>query len=265
MVNKTFIRRFITLLRVWDWWSQVDIVFVSALIVLLFTPDPTRYLSSLIVLGAYMAFLGGYGYVLNSYTDRKQDTEAGKHIEVAYFSSAQHLTIILFFALGALGVPFIYDNNTVRVLGVITFILATFYSAEPFRFKERGILGPLAGTMPQRPLTFLFFAFSIGGPSLLAWFIFGWLVLSGFVVELNHQLIDYSIDKKTHVNTWAQMIGFARLRSTIILIQGITFAYMLIPVFLFGALNGLTISLILFIFYKDVLMYLKTGLKIKSA
>jgi 4-hydroxybenzoate polyprenyltransferase len=261
MSNKTPIKKFIALIRIWDWWNQVHIVFVSALILLLFTQNPSQYLASLIVLGLYMFFLGAYGYVLNSYTDRDQDIKIGKHPEVSYYSKRQHLFILLFFAVGAFGIPLIYESDAVKLVGVVTFFLATFYSARPLRLKERGVLGPMACTLSQRPLSYLFFMLIISDTSLLAWFLFCFMVLSGFVVELGHQLLDYENDRKANVRTWALSVGFTRFRNLIILIQAFIFVYMCLPPFLFGVINGTAITFILIVFYKDVLMYLIRVLK----
>ena len=255
------LRRLMTLMRTKEWWDKIQIVFAAALILLIFTPQPMDFLGSLVVLGLYMSFLGSYGYVINSYADRRQDMKAGKHPEVSHFSNRQLLLILCFLALGALGIPLYYNDIKIKILGAITFFLATFYSVRPIRFKERGILGIIIPTLPQRPLPFLFFVFLISSYSILTWFLLGWLTLIGLVVMFAHQLLDFENDKKAQVDTWAQGFGFSKTRKFTIFIFGLTWIYMCIPPFLFGLPGGLAISLIIFISSKDPIFYILKGIK----
>jgi 4-hydroxybenzoate polyprenyltransferase len=155
------IRNTIKLVRVYEWIEKLQVSLVACFILLIAMPYPWRFLWALLVLGLYMLVLGSYGYTLNSYCDRAQDAKVGKHAEISYFSDWQLLIILLVLALFSLGIPLSFADLKIRILGLVTFFLVTFYSAKPIRFKERGLWGISVATLTQRPLPFLLFTFLV--------------------------------------------------------------------------------------------------------
>ena len=231
--------------------------FVAAFILLISIPYPWQFLWALLVLGLYMLFLGSYGYTLNSYCDRAQDAKVGKHSEILYFSDRQLLIILLALALFSLGIPLYFADLKIRLLGLVTFFLVTFYSAKPVRFKERGLWGISVATLTQRPLPFLLFAFLVPCDAKLAWFLFGWLCFIGLVMIVSHQIVDFENDKKARVYTWAVKVGKSGARKWLKSSLVLMLVYILAPVFVFasGLALGLAISLVLLIFSSVAITY----------
>ena len=238
--------------------------YIAAIVLELSSPEPLLYAWSLIALALYGAFLGSYGYCINTYSDRKDDERVGKHPHITYFTPPQHLAIVVFFGIGALAIPFLYSSWEIKALGVVNFLLASLYSIRPFRLKERGIFGPLTATIVQRPLLFLFFALLVPWKPLMVGYLLGWLLLSGLLVEYAQQLIDYENDHKAGVKTWAQNIGYAAARRTTQITKALTIIYTCIPPLLFGLEDGLVTTMILAVFSRDSFIYVILSLKTKN-
>jgi 4-hydroxybenzoate polyprenyltransferase len=247
----------IALLRVREWIEKIQVNFLAALILLIFLPLNQRFFYSLIVFGVYQSFLICYGYVINSYTDKEQDARAKKHPEVAYFSDLQLLTILSFLVLGALGIPLYLNDLKIKSIGLITFLLATFYSLKPIRFKERYILGLIIPALTQRPLLFLFFAFLIPCNEHLVFFLFGWLCFYGIIFIMTHQVFDYEKDKRAGVSTWALKVGKERAKKWTTFVCISMPIYTCLPVFIFPLYNGIAMSFILLAFTAQPIIYYK--------
>lgn len=247
----------IALLRVREWIEKIQVNFLAALILLIFLPLNQRFFYSLIVFGIYQSFLICYGYVINSYADKELDARAGKHPEVAYFSSHQLLLILSFLAAGALGIPLYLNDMKINALGLITFLLATFYSLKPIRFKERSILGLIIPAFTQRPLLFLFFAFLIPCNENLVFFLFGWLCFYGIIFIMTHQVFDYENDKRAGASTWALKVGKERAKKWTTFVCISMPIYTCLPIFIFPLYNGIAMSFILLAFTAQPIIYYK--------
>jgi 4-hydroxybenzoate polyprenyltransferase len=245
----------IKLVRVYEWMEKLQVVFVACFILLIAMPHTWRFLGALIVLGLYMLFLGSYGYTINSYCDREQDAKVGKQPEILYFSDQQVLIILLALAFFSLGIPIYFTDIKIRVLGIVTFFLVTFYSLKPIRFKERGLWGISVATLTQRPLPFLLFAFLVPCDEKLAWFLFGWLCFIGVLIILAHQIIDLYNDEKAGVSTWAVRAGESRAKKWLRLIIILMLAYIFTPLFTMGLVLGSALSLTLLIFSNIAITY----------
>ena len=268
------LKKALKLVRVYEWMEKLQVSFVAAFILLIFMPYPWRFLWALIVLGIYMLFLGSYGYTLNSYCDREQDAKVGKHPEISYFSDRQVLIILLALALFSLGIPLYFADIKIRILGIVTFFLVTFYSAKPIRLKERGLWGIVVATLTQRPLPFLLFALLVPCDEKLAGFLFGWLCFIGVLMIVAHQIIDFDNDEKAKVYTWAVRAGKSRakrwLKFAVVLMLVYTFAPVFVSAFVsvkslaLGLSICLTISLVLLVFSRAAVTYSFDAFKVSD-
>jgi 4-hydroxybenzoate polyprenyltransferase len=267
-MNIEKLKKAIKLVRVYEWVEKLQVSFAAAFILLIFMPYPWQFLWALIVLGLYMLFLGSYGYTLNSYCDREQDEKVGKHPEISYFSDRRILIILLALALFSLGIPLYFADIKIRIFGLVTFFLVTFYSAKPIRFKERGLWGISAATLTQRPLPFFLFAFLVPCDAKLAWFLFGWLCFIGVLMMVAHQIIDFDNDEKAKVYTWAVRVGKSVAKKWLKFAVVLMLVYILAPVFIFvlakGLALGLAISLVLLVFSSAAVTYSFDALKYQT-
>jgi len=243
------LQNLIKLVRAYEWVDKLQIIFIAAFIIMVYLPHPKQYLNQIIVLGGYIIFLGSYGYVINSYGDREQDAKVGKHPEVAYFSDRQLQMLLVFLAIWSIGIPLYFGDIKVKILGIMNFLLVTFYSIKPIRLKERGFLGVITAMITQRPLPFLLFAFLVPyNNQYLVYYLFVWLCIIGISIMLTHQFSDFVNDEKAGVDTLATRIGKSKIKKWIKLVLIIMLLYALIPIFILPLYDGFAISLVILAF-----------------
>jgi 4-hydroxybenzoate polyprenyltransferase len=238
-------KQLISLSRVSGWWPKVNTVLVAVLLLLVLNPVAIDSFALIPMLALYIVFMGSYGYALNFYSDRQQDIRAEKHQELYHFSKHKLLAIICFFAIGAITVTLLFSDIRVTILGLITFLLTTFYSVKPLRLKERGIIGIIVPALAQRPLPFLIFVLLLGSNSVLSWYLLGWLTMFGLTMMFAHQLLDYRKDRKAQVDTWAQRVGFYWAKRTTTCFLLLMIVYTLLPILLFSINEGLAIAVVI--------------------
>jgi 4-hydroxybenzoate polyprenyltransferase len=197
-----------------------------------------------------------YGYTINNFADRKQDKKAGKHPEIHHLSEIQLFFILGFLALGTVAIPMFFSLK-VKILGLLNFFLATFYSMRPIRFKERGLLGIIVPAITQRPLLFLFFAFLTNSDLLITLYLALWLSFYGIIIMLAHQIFDLENDKLSGTMTWAVKVGLEKASKSTTAISLFSLFYTFIAIFLFQYPFGLVSTMILFVFISQPLMFYK--------
>ena len=266
MAYKDVLSNLIALMRIREWLHKFQELFIASLILLLFQPDsdsaqlvhPTNsgVFEVLLIFWIYQCFLLCYGYVINSYADREQDSIVGKHPEASFFSTRQLRLILSFLAIFSLGIPLYYGGSGIKVLGLTTFFLATFYSLRPIRFKERDFVGILVATAFQRPLLFLFFPLLIPCDMELFWILLGWIIFLGLTLEIAHQLDDFDNDVKAGVFTWATKVGKAKVKKGLIFTTSLLLFFICIPAFIFTMYEGLTVLFTLLVFSVYTLFFI---------
>lgn len=249
------------IIRIREWVEKLQVTFAAALILLIFSPNPPSFFKFLIVLGIYQCFLLSYGYVINSCGDLKQDIRAGKLVKSYFFEHRLFFVMLGFLAAGALGIPLAFAGIEVKILGTLNFLLATFYSLNPLRFKERGMWGIIVASITQRPIPFLLFTFFIPPNQGLAIILFGWLLLYSILYMLAHQIHDYTNDKKAGVNTWALKVGRKCAKNVSILVCVLIMLIAISPIFILPLSNALAITLIILAFSKNSIEYFIDSLK----
>lgn len=248
MSKFSFFINIIKLMRVKEWWSKLLIIIAAEMIIVIWNQNTEGFFGPMIFMFVYLCFVSSYGYVINAYFDRIADEQVNKFPVMGYFTKNQQITIIVILGLPALLMPCYYRNLYIVAIGLFIFLLTTFYSAPPLRFKERSLLGPLVAALVQRPLPFYFFTLLIPAADILTIFLFGWLTLIGLAVIFGHQLLDFENDLKTGVKTMAQSLGFSvASKLPLVLICG-TVLYISMAPFLYGLIEGIALSLVLSIF-----------------
>lgn len=270
-----FLSNLIVFIRIFEWIDKLQANIGAGLIIiiasLIMYSQYTKAIFPLFVIFViYQSFLLSYGYAINTYADRDLDSKVGKYRGISYFSNIQILLIIGFLVFGCLGIPLyftLYFNNLkLIVLGVITFLLATFYSLKPLRFKERGFLGILCATLPQRPLLVLFFALLIPSDPKLVYLLILWIFSIGVIMEIGHQILDYEKDKKGGADTWATRVGISIVKKYSIFTFVLFTISLIAPIFTFSMSKGLAISFILLAFSGHSINYFIENWKVfKSA
>ncbi len=137
--------RWALLTRVSEWHDKALAVVVCAIILVLFEAAPEQHFGLIAAIAIYVAFLGSYGYSLNSYCDREQDGKIGRRQVVAAFTESEFRIAICISASGVMAVLLWLSDSRLVVTGLFAFLLATFYSARPIRFKERGVFWNYSG------------------------------------------------------------------------------------------------------------------------
>ncbi len=231
--KENYFLNLIQFLRISEWMHKYQEILLASLIILIFLPSPTQYLDILVIASIYQWFLLCYGYVINSFADRDQDMKVGKHLEFSYFSYRIRLLIISVLIVGVLGIPFIFEDTRVRLLGLINFFFATFYSFKPLRFKERGLSGLIVAILTQRPLLLLFFIFLVPYEKDIAYILISWLFFVGFVNEIGHQLLDFHNDKKSGTVTFATKIGLTNTKRLSQSVFALLCLNITVPIFIF--------------------------------
>ena len=259
---KKSLKNLIKLIRVFEWVDKLQLNSIAAFILIIYLPHPEQYLFQIIILVVYMIFLGCYGYVINSYGDREYDAKVGKHPEALYFSERQIRAMLTFFAIPSLAIPLYFPDIRIRILGMVTFLLVTFYSLKPIRLKERGVFGIIAAALTQRALPFLLFVFLIPFHDLIvAYFLLGWLSVIGIAVIMTHQFFDFENDVKAGAITWATEHGREKAKQWIKILLILIFVCVLIPLFVLPSYEGLSISLVILAFSGYSIGYLVDALR----
>lgn len=205
------ISRSLYILRFWEILNKVQIVIISIILygILIGIKPITFYFKSLIFMFSYIT----YGYLLNDYIDFNKDTIKKKHL----FSKNKIGLFVILFAILNLAFYFILRSYNFSFgkyslfFYIISIFLITFYSVPPIRFKEKGFLGVVIGSIQQRLLPFLILVFiynKINLPLILLIAII--LLIHGIIVMIAHQILDYKNDIKSKTKTWVTNISLKK-------------------------------------------------------
>lgn len=170
-----------------------------------------------IVLLVCLAGCAAYGYIVNDTFDIEQDYLAGKENRMRNVPAGHR------FLLSALAVlfgfmPFFVGHLSGQAALVLLaiYIIATLYSARPFRLKERGLLGVLADATAAHvlPILLVFSIFSDLGESFsIAALI--WAFFTGLRAITMHQLWDQENDIRAGALTFLRQAGPVRVQFAI--------------------------------------------------
>ncbi len=221
------------LVRWHEWYdSKLPFLFIALSYILIAhrsqRPSPLVAFRLLAFGCVYLAF----GYALNDFSDREQDSAANKPNAMSELPPAKRLLFLAaLFTASLLILPL---QSTLELVVVITsYFFAIFYSLPPLRFKERGLWGLLVSAAAQRSLPVLLFFSAYTTP--------GWVVVALCILYLFiglrwmfiHQIIDVENDLRTGVHTLATIKGTRWMRLLLAyLIFPCEVAFLLITIFL---------------------------------
>ena len=245
---KTNLLFIIQFTRFLSWVPTIQQNLTASLLLLMLSSIDTNYFVYFLFSIIIQIFLLAYGFIVNDVGDKEIDIKAGKIKPIQRYSKKKIILILSIIAGGFLFIPLCYGTLLVKVVSIVTFLLATFYSLKPFRFKERGLWGILVADSTQRPALFLIFGLFISAQPLMIAFFMGWLFIIGFQDELNHQLMDIDADEKSEACTWIQQVGPKYGEKVLIILLIISSIYLILPFFFLNLLLACIVSITLFIF-----------------
>lgn len=205
---KAFAASALNLFRVKEWYASKVPMLISVTLYIFAINKAAFSAESLLIVIALILFYGfflSFGYIINDYADIETDKIAGKKKVIHRFSKTTALLFVILTAVTGFGtILFLKRNIMVFITLSVIYFFGMSYSAKPFRFKERGILGLIVSSSAQRcfPL-FLVLAVQIF-PQW--WVLLLWIILSftvGLRYILVHQYIDMENDRKSGVETFA--------------------------------------------------------------
>ncbi len=154
-----------------------------------------------------------YGYLINDLFDIKIDKIHGK--KNVFENMGKHngsLIVFLILVLSSLfGLYFVSKDYFLFFL-IMLYFCATFYSASPIRFKERGIAGLFIVFLAQYPIPviMIFSVFDSFG-TIDMWGFALFASISGATQEIGHQRSDLDKDSDTGTNTFAVKQGHSKI------------------------------------------------------
>ncbi|MEY3051042.1 MAG: hypothetical protein RLY31_827 [Bacteroidota bacterium] len=206
--------------RYYEWWDYKLGIFLGiGLLVLLHseTPDLAGALAHLgmlllsIVVGAVFVSL------INDFFDLEDDRRSGKHNRQQHWPRWKSLLLIGLSLAGGAGFLYYFRDSLPTALAYLPpWIAFTLYSAPPFRFKERGILGSLADASGAHLFPTLFLLtgmYTYGGslppgPLLVSFAV--WSFSFGFRSIACHQFSDLEHDRQGGIHTFAVLLSDPR-------------------------------------------------------
>jgi len=215
-----------------SWLFNLQSNIIASFLLLFLEPFKRSNFVYLIFFIIIQVFLFAYSFVINDAADKDIDIKAGKFKPIQEYSNRKIILILSILAGGYFLIPLYYGDLLIIIISITTFLLLTFYSLKPLRFKERGLLGMIIMVGASRSALFLIFALFISARSLMTAFFMGWLFIIGFQDELAHQLEDIANDEKSGVNTYGRSLGYDHGKKILTRSLIVTLVYLCIP-FLF--------------------------------
>lgn len=150
-----------------------------------------------------------YGFLVNDLADQQIDKSHGKVNVFNNLGSKSFLKVLMLTVLVSIGSGMLLSTKADFIgLLVLSFLVSSAYSLQPFRLKERGFAGIACSTLAQStlPMILLFRAFGVGSMLELALFTIA-STAHGSTLELAHQLFDFERDSSTNTHTFAVELG----------------------------------------------------------
>jgi 4-hydroxybenzoate polyprenyltransferase len=220
--------------RLDEWVRTAIIMAVCALLL-------GKYDSRIGIFMVFFLFLMSFGFILNSYCDRKEDHALGRKIYLYRFSRTGTIVIISFLFLGSLASAVFLPH---MVFALASLLLAVAYSMKPVRLKVRGFVGLILLVICMLPLPFLAYAYPLH--DRIGFILLVYLFAISLVQELAHQIGGRQGDSKFGLRTWA--VTNVRLARSALII-GIV-AIFIIPVLTFDLFSIVLLELLSYeVFY----------------
>jgi 4-hydroxybenzoate polyprenyltransferase len=200
----------------WKEWghSKIPLLFAAGSSWLLTQPPQLSASHALLLFVVWVlsvALFLAYGYALNDYCDQAADRISGKANAIGILGPRSGFLILLVLVGAGLGMlsPFL-EKHWVAIFIGLCYVVGSFYSLPPLRFKERGIVGVLASAVAQRSLPLLVGMALFEQFNAAAWLLVLLFTLIGIRWILLHQLIDLPRDERSQVSTFTLERGAGR-------------------------------------------------------
>jgi len=209
--NKTLVRNIIGL-KAWKAWldSNMHICLLAVVYSLILQAHGQHAIGGIFaILGALALYLA-YMVLINDYFDMPYDKLSGKDRTIYHLPKLMvcGLTIATIFLGYIITIVFV-KQLVFLVIYTIAFLFATFYSAPPIRFKERGFLGVLCDAVMEKPLPVILIFSYFDYFTFDAWFFIVLCFIIQVEVIIHHQILDYEADLMTQIKTFVIKISSA--------------------------------------------------------
>jgi len=235
-------------LRIAEWIDKVILVCISCILAV-----EKFDILSLYYLGLALTFtiiLLQYGFLINSYCDNDRKIFKPKITRLVLFFLGLAIVFLLLITRQPIPIS----------IGLITFFLATYYSAPPLRFKKRAWLG-LSAVFAQYVLPFVFFISLMAVKTDIAIVLAVYLTILGTIKLIIHQVDDYHTDKDKKINTIVVLSGKKKgLQMCYVLLAALMIVYLSLFL-IFSILYAAFIFFLLFIGSIPSFLYIRKVIK----
>lgn len=196
--------------RGWKVWMSYDMhISLLALFYVLIADNLFKPLDSLVLISS-LGFYFMYGFLINDFFDMPYDITSGKKRTIQNLSKISFAGIILGVVfISALHLLYLKKSLYIATY-VVSYVLATLYSAPPIRFKSRGFSGIVVNGLIEKtlPVLAIFAFFNHFGMDTIIFLITSFFVQISEIIT--HQIYDYETDSKEGVHTFVVNIGKER-------------------------------------------------------
>jgi 1,4-dihydroxy-2-naphthoate octaprenyltransferase len=193
--------------RGWKAWMHYNMhISLLAIFYILIVDNLFRPIDSLVLISS-LGFYFMYGFLINDFYDISYDISAGKKRSIQNISKISFIKIIVVVGfISMLHLLYLKETSYIAIY-IISYILATFYSAPPVRFKNRGFSGLVIDGLIEKTLpvfaVFIYFG-HFGFDTIL-------FVLTAFFIQIaeamTHQIQDYEADSRTGIRSAVVVAG----------------------------------------------------------
>ena len=184
-------------------------IVLLALFYILIVDDLFRPLDALVLISS-LGFYFMYGFLINDFFDMPYDIATDKKRGVHELPKIAFIAIILsVIFISALHLLYLKEPFYIATY-IISYILATLYSAPPIRFKSRGFSGIVVNGLIEKalPVLAVFTFFDHFGTDTVIFFAAAFSIENAEIVT--HQIYDYKSDSKTGIRSFVVNIGIGK-------------------------------------------------------
>ena len=247
----------------WDHWAQGKVPLFCMIIFYLILKQSlysAQTIIQFIIFLIFISLVSIYGYLINDLFDMEIDRKQGKKNVFEKVGKLRgSLIVFLIFSIGAMFGSYFLSKAYFPYFLIVIFFFATFYSAPPIRFKERGITGLFVAFCTQYPIPVIL-VFSVFGSfgTIDMWIFILFAAVTGATLEIGHQRYDLQRDSSTETKTFAVRQGHSkidRIYKVFVYLDMIAIMGMLITMYfelrlvdIFGQLNVMLPLLLIYMF-----------------
>lgn len=196
--------------RGWKVWTSYDMhISLLAIFYILIADDLFRPLEALVLISS-LGFYFMYGFLINDLCDMPYDIKAGKRSVVHDLSKTIFVGLILGVVfISATHLLYLNELSYIAVY-ILSYILATLYSAPPIRFKSRGLSGIVVNALIEKmlPVLAVFAFFNHFWMDTLIFLAASFFI--GILDIITHQVYDYETDLRIGIRTFIVNIGIEK-------------------------------------------------------